>query len=490
VTRLLRKYLDPFLSAHGAEVTRHVRQKLHRLAWCHTDMYGGHEWECGSCGAAHHSFNGCRDRACPACAVSNRGPWLQLMQSWMLPIDYYQCVFTTPHALNPVIGTNVALCYRLHAEAVRESLGRVAADPTAGVAARLGMIMVLHTWGQLMLRHIHTHVVLPGGGISLETGQWVTFPPRKFFLNPAVLMETYRDLYLKKLLRRYRAGQLALPPELSPLQQDESAFRAWLAPLQQQPWVIHCGTPQDTFRQDGAFRYLSNYVTGTAISDARIVKDEHGEVTIRFKDYRDHGVRKTTTMSGVEFVRRFALHIMPPQLRRVRYGGFLGPSERKAALQLARTALGVPLSPESNPSAPTTEQSRSDLSPADPSAQHAPAATPGGAILDNAGAESDKPVAPQILLSPPSGEAAAAVSTTATPESPAEDPEADTNMRCPNCGQQKLRWIQARPAESGWLISHMTIPRRARERIARELLAPFTSTVPAPQRPPPLAGAT
>jgi hypothetical protein len=294
------------------------------------------------------------------------------------------------------------------------------------------------------------------------------------------------------------------PPELSPLQQDESAFRAWLAPLQQQPWVIHCGTPQDTFRQDGAFRYLSNYVTGTAISDARIVKDEHGEVTMRFKDYRDHGVRKLETIPGVEFVRRFALHIMPPQVRRVRYGGFLGPSERKAALQLARTALGVPLSPESNPSAPTTEQSRSDLSPADPSAQHAPAATPGGGTLDNAGVESDKPVAPQILLSPPSGEAAhigpmqpmpATVATegaahAATIVSPAEDPEADTNMRCPNCGQQKLRWIQARPAESGWVISHMTVPRRARERIARELLAPFTSTVPVPQRPPPLAGAT
>jgi hypothetical protein len=110
----------------------------------------------------------------------------------------------------------------------------------------------------------------------------------------------------------------------------------------------------------------------------------------------------------------------------------------------------------------------------------------------NTGAESDKPVAPQILLSPPSGEAAAAaaVSNTATNESPAEDPEADTNMRCPNCGEQKLRWIQARAAESGWVISHLTVPRRARERIARELLAPFTSTVPAPQRPPPLAGVT
>ncbi|MEZ6098656.1 MAG: transposase [Pirellulaceae bacterium] len=149
------------------------------------------------------------------------------------------------------------------------------------------MVMVLHTWGQRLLRHVHYHVLVPGGGISLETGQWVTFPERQFFLDPTVLMQTYRDLYLKKLRRRYRAGKLWLPPELGALADDEQAFRQWLAPLSAKPWVIHCGTREDTFRQDAAFRYLSHYVTGTAISDARILSDEDGQVTIRYKDYRD-----------------------------------------------------------------------------------------------------------------------------------------------------------------------------------------------------------
>ena len=494
VTRVLRNYLAEFLQQEGPRVSIHVRHKLERLAACHTDLYGGHLWQCGNCGEEHHSYNGCRDRACPACAAASHGPWLELMQSWMLPIDYYQVVFTTPHELNPIIGENLAVCYQLHADAAREALCRLAADPQHGVHARIGMVMVLHTWGQRLLRHVHYHVLVPGGGISLETGQWVTFPERRFFLDPTVLMETYRDLYLKKLRRRYRAGKLWLPPELGALADDEQAFRQWLAPLSAKPWVIHCGTREDTFRQDAAFRYLSHYVTGTAISDARILSDEDGQVTIRYKDYRDGRAQKTETMPGAEFVERFALHILPPHFRRLRYGGFLGATQREAALRLARTALGVPEPQDESANQAATDKfvESARMAPLEDAATDSEVAASGepmsgGPLLTESATDSTA-----LAVTSPTVDVATNASTELNPSrntdaTPDEDPEADCNRKCPFCGERKLRFVDLLRAEIGWAVHGATVPRRARERINRELTA-YHFMSPAPTRPPPRSG--
>ena len=52
---------------------------------------------------------------------------------------------------------------------------------------------------------------------------------------------------------------------------------------------------------------------GACISDARLISDEDGQVTIRIKDY-EAGDTKLVTYTGAEFVRRFVLHILPRTL--------------------------------------------------------------------------------------------------------------------------------------------------------------------------------
>ena len=64
-----------------------------------------------------------------------------------------------------------------------------------------------------------------------------------------------------------------------------------------------------------------------------------GFVTFRYKDYRQQGNAKDLTLSGVEFLRRLSLHILPPGFTKVRHYGLLGNNRRKKSLPLARTAL-------------------------------------------------------------------------------------------------------------------------------------------------------
>jgi hypothetical protein len=57
--------------------------------------------------------------------------------------------------------------------------------------------------------------------------------------------------------------------------------------------------------------YVGRYTHRVAISNHRILNIEGGQVSFRYKDYRDGGQQKTMTLSADEFIRRFLLHVLP-----------------------------------------------------------------------------------------------------------------------------------------------------------------------------------
>ena len=71
--------------------------------------------------------------------------------------------------------------------------------------------------------------------------------------------------------------------------------------------------------------YLGRYTHRVAITPQRLRRLDRvaGTVTFTWKDYADGQKRKEMTLSVVEFVRRFALHILPARLAKIRHFGLL-----------------------------------------------------------------------------------------------------------------------------------------------------------------------
>jgi len=88
-----------------------------------------------------------------------------------------------------------------------ETLTTIAADPKH-LGARVGITSVLHTWGSALTHHPHIHMIVPGGGISLDGERWVACRPG-FFLPVRVLSRLFRRLFLERLLAAHPAGRLA-----------------------------------------------------------------------------------------------------------------------------------------------------------------------------------------------------------------------------------------------------------------------------------------
>jgi hypothetical protein len=303
---------------------------------CRSADLGGHVLHCPSCDRTQIAYNSCRDRHCPKCQASAARRWLEARQVDLLPVEYYHVVFTLPAPIREIAYQNKSLVYGILFRAAAETLLTIAADPKH-LGARIGLTLVLHTWGSAMIHHPHVHGIVPGGGLSADGERWVACRPG-FFLPVRVLSRLFRRLFLEKLSDAYDAGKLQFFGQHQALAEAQS-FSDWLKPLRHPEWVVYAKRP---FAGPAAvLAYLSRYTHRVAIANSRLMTLDQRGVTFKWKDYRAKGRTrdKTMTLDAEEFIRRFLLHVLPPRFHRIRHYGLIANAGRIDNLARARELL-------------------------------------------------------------------------------------------------------------------------------------------------------
>ena len=306
---------------------------------CRSAALGGHALRCSACAQPQIAYNSCRNRHCPKCQSSAAQRWLDARQADLLPVDYYHVVFTLPAPISAIAYTNKEILYGLLFDLAAETLRTIAADPRH-LGARIGVTLVLHTWGSALTHHPHVHGIVPGGGLALDAERWISCKPG-FFLPVRVLSRLFRRRFLEELTAAHGRGQLHFFGEHAELA-DPATFADWLAPLRQCEWVVYAKRP---FAGPAAvLAYLSRYTHRVAISNRRLLAFDERGVTFRWKDYRAEGRtrHKTMSLSTGEFMRRFLLHVLPSGFHRIRHYGLLANARRKTHLATARELLHSP----------------------------------------------------------------------------------------------------------------------------------------------------
>ena len=342
VADIFRDHAPAWRREQAGQLSLGQLKVMSAIEHCRTAKLGGHVEQCPECGHTQIAYNSCRDRHCPKCQGAVAKAWLTAREADLLPVEYYHVVFTLPAPIGAIAYHNKAVIYALLFQAAAETLLTIAADPKH-LGARIGLTLVLHTWGSALTHHPHVHGIVPGGGISPDGERWVACRPG-FFLPVRVLSRLFRRLFCEKLLTAHRAGELEFFSAQVGLR-DEQAFGAWLAPLRKTDWVVYAKRP--FAGPEAVLAYLSRYTHRVAIANSRLISlDAHG-VTFKFKDYRAKGRcrYKRMTLPVAEFMRRFLLHVLPPRFHRIRHYGLLANAARVENLARARALLAAPLSP-------------------------------------------------------------------------------------------------------------------------------------------------
>lgn len=247
-------------------------------------------------------------------------------ESELLPVPYYHIVFTLPHHFNELLPKYDKEVYSALFSSSWQTIQIFASDAKY-LGAKTGMISILHTWGQQLWLHPHVHCIVPGGGIT-PSGKWKNCRNNKSgrrggYLYPKrALSLVFRAKFMAALRKK-----ITVPRHVA-----RQAFKT--------KWVVYAKRPFASPKT--VVEYLGRYTHKIAISNHRLIDVNENSVTFHYKDYRDAAKKKEATLNGVEFLRRFAGHILPHGFVRIRHYGFMASKNKRTELNLAKKDLRQP----------------------------------------------------------------------------------------------------------------------------------------------------
>lgn len=316
---------------------------LNLLAHCRHGELGYNHARCSDCHHGQWYASSCGDRHCPCCLLPRQAQWSQAVCERLPDCPHFHVVFTVPQEFGEFFERN----YRM---AAAELFGAAAETLKSFQKNNWGMeggfLGVLHTWGRTLNWHPHLHLLVCAGGRDLKSGQWRQ--ARSGYLFPVRAMsKVFASIMLRRLEALDGQHEINWPSGLESVE----ARRDWRVRLSGRHWNIFSRPTLGNTR--AVVRYLARYTSRIAMSNQRIKQVEATRRTVSFeyRDYRDHERLKQMTMSGANFIRSFARHLVPKRLRRVRYFGLLaGTQGRYQKLPKA-------------PQRPIAEQSNEDHGP-------------------------------------------------------------------------------------------------------------------------------
>ena len=324
VQDIIKKYGEEYKEKH--KMMPHIAKTMKAIEKCRTEKLGYHEDVCDECGYRKISYNSCRNRHCPKCQSIARAKWVEEREAEILNVKYFHVVMTIPSELYMIAYQNQSKVYKILFKATAETLEELARDKKY-LGAEIGFMEVLHTWGQTLVYHPHIHCIVPAGGID-KIGKWRN-SKKKFFIPVKVLSRKFRGKFLyylkKEELKFYGKNEYL---------NNKQNFDELMSKMYNKEWISYCKPPFENAKS--VIKYLGRYTHRVAISNERIVSEENGEVTFKYRDYKDNNKMKEMTVKAEEFIRRFLMHILPPGFMKIRHYGLLGNRNKKTKLAVCK----------------------------------------------------------------------------------------------------------------------------------------------------------
>ena len=324
VQDIIKKYGEEYKEKH--KMMPHIAKTMGAIEKCRTEKLGYHEDVCDECGYRKISYNSCRNRHCPKCQSIARAKWVEEREAEILNVKYFHVVMTIPSELYMIAYQNQSKVYKILFKATAETLEELAKDKKY-LGAEIGFMEVLHTWGQTLVYHPHIHCIVPAGGID-KIGKWRN-SKKKFFIPVKVLSRKFRGKFLyylkKEELEFYGKNEYL---------NNKQNFDELMSKMYNKEWISYCKPPFENAKS--VIKYLGRYTHRVAISNERIVSEENGEVTFKYRDYKDNNKMKEMTLKAEEFIRRFLMHILPPGFMKIRHYGLLGNRNKKTKLAVCK----------------------------------------------------------------------------------------------------------------------------------------------------------
>jgi hypothetical protein len=287
---------------------------------CRTAALGIDYYACPDCGEISEVRHNCNNRFCPTCSWLDTIKWSETIKSQMLDIPHRHVVFTLPHQLIPLFNRNKKLILNILAKQSAETFKDWIKHK---YGLNIGIISVIHTFGEKKNNHPHTHMIISWGGIDFKTGELKAIEEE--YVNYKFLQNKFRCKFEDSLIASFDKGELKHDFA------NRMEFMQFIKKINQKNWQIHLEPPMET--PADVVRYIARYSKRACLSEYKITNIDGEYISFRYKDYKDRedpnnpkskAVEKELRLHYSDFFPLLLQHVPKAYFRLVRYYGCYG----------------------------------------------------------------------------------------------------------------------------------------------------------------------
>lgn len=287
---------------------------------CQTEVLGVDYYSCPDCGEISEVRHSCKNRFCPTCSWKDTIKWSERIKSEIFNIPHRHIVFTLPHQLNGIIKNNKELLLNVLAKTSADTLKDWAKSK---YNIKLGIVSVIHTFGEKKNAHYHVHMIVSWGGIDFETGELVELKGKeKEYVKYYFLKDKFRNLFNDALIKLFDNELLKHNFK------TRKEFMHFVKGNNKKAWQIHLEPPMNTPAE--VIRYIGRYSKRACLSEYKITNIEGDYIFFTYKDYREKenpelenspAKVKELKVHYRDFFPLLLQHVPEPYFRMVRYYG-------------------------------------------------------------------------------------------------------------------------------------------------------------------------
>ena len=345
----IRYHIAAILAAHWIQFVvqykRWIRpvvfENVRKVLACRTPVLGCHIYQCKGCGHVELIPHSCKSRFCPTCGKHATDVWANQVLNRLLDVPYHHLIMAIPWQLRIVIIMNRQAGLNLLVQAATEAIQQWARDVKQ---MRMGILIVIHTFGADMKWHPHIHLIVTGGGLSLDGKRWIETDP-KFLMHHGGLKKRWKYQITTRMKKAHRQGQWRFPKSKDFLKQYP-CFAAMLNKLWHITWYAYIGA--SLLDPRFSVQYMGRYTKRAVMAEYRITYYDGKIVRFSYKDYAEGGKTSFMTLKVHTFIGRLIRHIPDKHFPMIRYAGLFSNRWKKQYLSQARVALNQSQPDDSN----------------------------------------------------------------------------------------------------------------------------------------------
>ena len=334
ITAILAAHWEAFFQSERRWIRPVVLETVRKLLACRTPALGCHVYVCPDSHEIKVVPHSCKSRFCPTCGKHATDRWADKALSDLLEVEYHHVVLSAPAQLRGLIAFNREVGLSILARAAAACFNQWALEQHG---MRMGIVVVIHTFGADMKWHPHIHLLVTEGGLSLDGERWIRPYNLGWLMSHASLKKMWKYHVLKAFREAHRNGELRFKASAGFLKQYP-CFNSFLNTLWQLTWYAHIGAC--LLDPSATLRYIGRYTKRAVLAEYRITYYDGKTVRFAFKDYAEGGKTSFKVLSVLAFIGRLVRHIPDKHFKMVRYGGIFATRWRSEYLPQARRALG------------------------------------------------------------------------------------------------------------------------------------------------------